>query len=66
MIKRDAIKKLNDMLVDSQAAQHLGIKVFNGQGNEAEHEELRKVGQDLLSAINIWIAEIPTEVERSE
>ena len=31
MSNREAIKKLNDMIVDSQYAQQLGIKVFNGQ-----------------------------------
>lgn len=59
MIKRDAIKKLNDMLVDSQAAQHLGIKVFNGQCTADECQELIKIADDLISAIQTWKAEIP-------
>lgn len=66
MIKRDAIKKLNDILVDSQAAQHLGIKVFNGQGSQDECDELKKVGEDLIAAINIWMAEIPQSVPQPE
>lgn len=66
MIKRDAIKKLNDMLVDSQAAQHLGIKVFNGQGTQDDHDELKKVGEDLLAAITIWLAEIPQGASQPE
>lgn len=62
MINRDAIKKLNDMIVDSQYAQQLGIKVFNGQGSPEEHIQLTAIATDLLSAIQIWKDLIPTDI----
>lgn len=62
MINRDAIKKLNDMIVDSQYAQQLGIKVFNGQGTVEEHVQLNTIATDLLSAIQIWKDLIPTDI----
>ena len=58
-VNRDAIKKLNDMIVDSQFAQQMGIKVFNGQATPAECAELKKTAEDLLSAINVWKEAIP-------
>lgn len=61
MINREAIKKLNDMIVDSQYAQQLGIKVFNGQASPAECNELREAGNDLLSEIQTWMALIPLQ-----
>lgn len=54
MINRDAIKKLNDMTVDSQYAQQLGIKVFNGQANAVECSQLQDVAEDLIESINAW------------
>lgn len=62
MINRDAIKKLNDMIVDSQYAQQLGIKVFNGQGNPDDWLQLQNVANDLITEIQIWKALIPNEI----
>lgn len=54
MNPRQAIKKLHDMLIDSQYAQQLGIKVFNKQASEAEVEELKIVADELIATINEW------------
>lgn len=61
MSNREAIKKLQEMIVDSQYAQQLGIKVFNGQANSDEINELRKAGQDILEEVNTWLALIPVQ-----
>lgn len=54
MNTRHAVKKLNDMIVDSQYAQQLGVKVFNRQASSAETEELKVVADELLATINEW------------
>ncbi len=61
MIKREAIKKLNEMIVDSQYAQQLGIRVFNGQSTPDERHELKILAHDLITSIQIWEKEIPNE-----
>lgn len=61
MSNREAIKKLQEMIVDSQYAQQLGIKVFNGQANNDEINELRKAGQDILEEVNTWLALMPVQ-----
>ena len=58
-VNRDAIKKLNDMIVDSQFAQQMGVKVFNGQATHEECAELQKAAEDLISAIKVWKEAIP-------
>lgn len=63
MINRDAIKKLNDMLVDTQYAQQMGIKVFNGQASQQECDDLKICAQDLISAIQVWLSAIPQHPE---
>ena len=42
------------MIVDSQYAQQLGVKVFNGQATTAQIEELKAVGDELIATINEW------------
>jgi hypothetical protein len=54
MIQRQGVKKLNDMMVDAQFAQQLGIKVFNKQATGAEVEELKVVADELITTINEW------------
>ena len=61
MSNREAIKKLNDMIVDSQFAQQLGIKVFNGQASAEEMNDLRKAGEDILEEVKTWLALIPVQ-----
>ena len=61
MSNREAIKKLNDMIVDSQYAQQLGIKVFNGQASAEEMNDLRKVGEDILEEVKIWLTLVPVQ-----
>jgi hypothetical protein len=59
MSNRDAIKKLQEMIVDTQYAQQLGLKVFNGQASADEINELRSAGEDILEEVRIWLAAIP-------
>lgn len=54
MNTRQGVKKLHDMVVDSQYAQQLGIKVFNKQANSNEIEELKLVADELITTINEW------------
>lgn len=54
MNTRQGVKKLNDMIVDSQFAQQLGVKVFNRQATAAEIEELKVVADELVATINEW------------
>lgn len=54
MNTRHAVKKLNDMIVDSQYAQQIGVKVFNRQATAAEVEELKVVADELIATINDW------------
>lgn len=61
MSNREAIKKLQEMIVDSQYAQQLGIKVFNGQANVDEINELKKAGDDILEEVKTWLALIPVQ-----
>ena len=61
MSNREAIKKLQDMIVDSQFAQQLGIKVFNGQASAEEINDLRKAGEDILEEVKTWLALIPVQ-----
>lgn len=61
MSNREAIKKLQDMIVDSQYAQQLGIKVFNGQASVEEINELRSAGEDILEEVKTWLALIPVQ-----
>ena len=59
MSDRNAIKKLQEMIVDTQYAQQLGVKVFNGQASIEETNELRKAGEDILEEVKTWLAAIP-------
>ena len=52
MNTRQGVKRLNDMIVDSQFAQQLGVKVFNRQATAAEVEELKVVADELITTIN--------------
>lgn len=61
MSNREAIKKLQEMIVDSQYAQQLGIKVFNGQASADEINELRCAGEDILEEVKTWLALIPVQ-----
>ncbi len=54
MNTRQGVKKLHDMVVDSQYAQQLGIKAFNKQANSNEMEELKLVADELITTINEW------------
>lgn len=54
MNTRQGVKRLNDMIVDSQFAQQLGVKVFNRQATSAEVEELKVVADELIATINEW------------
>ena len=54
MNTRQGVKRLNDMIVDSQFAQQLGVKVFNRQATAAEVEELKVVADELITTINEW------------
>lgn len=54
MNTRQGVKKLNDMIVDAQFAQQLGIKVFNKQATGAEVEELKVVADEIIATINEW------------
>ena len=49
MNTRQGVKRLNDMIVDSQFAQQLGVKVFNRQATSAEVEELKVVADELIA-----------------
>lgn len=61
MSNREAIKKLQEMIVDAQYAQQLGIRVFNGQASAEEMNDLRKVGEDILEEVKTWLALIPVQ-----
>lgn len=61
MSNRDAIKKLQEMIVDAQYAQQLGVKVFNGQGTATDNEQLVKVGEDILAEVKAWLVQVPTQ-----
>lgn len=63
MTNRDAIKKLQNMIVDSQYAQQLGIKFFNGQASDEEIKDLRKAGEDILEEVKTWLALIPVQAQ---
>lgn len=54
MNTREGVKRLNDMIVDSQYAQQLGVKVFNKQANSNEIEELKVVADELINIIIGW------------
>ena len=54
MDTRQGVKKLNNMMVDAQFAQQLGIKVFNKQASSAEVEELKVVADEIIATINEW------------
>jgi hypothetical protein len=58
---REGIKRLNDMIVDAQYAQQMGIKVFNGQASAEDYLELQKVADDLISEIQNWKSLIPNQ-----
>ncbi len=60
MTNREIIKVLRNMEVDTQYAFQLGLKVFGGK--DYTHEELadlRKVGEDILDEVKVWLAAIP-------
>lgn len=59
MSNREAIKKLQEMIVDAQYAQQLGVKVFNGQGGAADNETLKQVGEDIIAEVKAWLVLIP-------
>jgi|JI61114C2RNA_FD_contig_31_5210345_length_417_multi_1_in_0_out_0_2 hypothetical protein len=61
MVNREAIKKLQDMIVDSQYAQQLGMKVFNGQASTEEMNDLRKAGEDILEEVKTWLELVPVQ-----
>ena len=54
MNTRQGVKRLNDMIVDSQFAQQLGVKVFNRQATATEVEELKVVADELITTVNEW------------
>lgn len=60
MKNRIALKALSVALIDFQFAQGIGVQVFNEQEvNKEKCEELKKISEELIVAINTWKELIP-------